>query len=229
MSGFSMRAGDSRVLEITVRNAEGNAVDLTGATVTWQASTEPFGAPSIEKNAVVTNAAQGILSVTLDPADTAALAGQYFQVAVVVDEQQNRSTVYLGIMSISAPGALSVEEFKARFPEFAPVSATTIAMVLAEAVGQVGDSWIERDRKPAQLYLAAHLLAVEGEPARTTTGAGMGTAGPVKRRKVGDVEVEFAGNGGGSSGGAASGYMLTSYGQRYLHLLRMNFPPVAVV
>jgi hypothetical protein len=72
-------------------------------------------------------------------------------------------------------------------------------------------------------------LAVEGEPGRSTTGAGMGTAGPVKRRKVGDVEVEFAGNGGGAAGAGASGYMVTTYGQRYLHLLRMSFPPVAVV
>ncbi|MCO5085149.1 MAG: DUF4054 domain-containing protein [Mesorhizobium sp.] len=121
-------------------------------------------------------------------------------------------------------------DLKARFPEFTAVSNTLIDLILAEAIPQVGESWLERDRRPATLYLAAHLLAMEGEPGRTLRGASGATAGtgPVKRFKVGDVETEFAGN-GTSAGGGASSFASTEYGLRFLDLMRRNFPAVAVV
>jgi hypothetical protein len=122
-------------------------------------------------------------------------------------------------------------DLKARFPEFSAVSDTLIDLLLAEAGAQVGETWVERDRKPATLYLAAHLLTMEGEPGRTVSGANGATAatGPMKRRKVGDVETEFAGAGLGGSSGSAAGYDQTIYGQHFARLLRMNFPGVAVV
>lgn len=119
---------------------------------------------------------------------------------------------------------------KARFPEFTPVSDTLVDLVLAEAIDAVGETWLERDRAKAQMYLAAHMLAMEGEPSRTTTGQGTGTTGAVKRRRVGDVETEFAGAGGASGGATGgSGYLQTTYGRMYFDLLRKNFPAVAVV
>jgi hypothetical protein len=131
-------------------------------------------------------------------------------------------------MAYVAPTAA---DLKARFPEFTSVSDTLVGLILAEASAQVGETWLERDRKPATLYLAAHMLAMEGEPGRSAGGTGGGTSGPVRRRKVGDVETEFAGF--GSSGGAVDGnmsnYSLTAYGLRFLDLLRKNFPAVAVV
>jgi hypothetical protein len=51
----------------------------------------------------------------------------------------------------------------------------------------------------------------------------------VKRRKVGDVEVEFATPGSSSGEGDSSGYLATIYGKAFLELLRKNFPAVAVV
>jgi hypothetical protein len=132
----------------------------------------------------------------------------------------------------------TVDDLIARFPEFENVSDIVLDLVLAEAIGQVDSSWVERDRRAAQLYLAAHMLAMEGEPMRSA-GAGTGSDGstdwlngPIKRDKVGDVETEFAGFGlGNGEGGGASGseYALTRYGQMYLSLLRRNFPAVAVV
>jgi len=130
------------------------------------------------------------------------------------------------------------ELFKARFPEFTSVSDTLVGLVLGEAVERVGDTWLERDRARAQMYLAAHLLAMEGEPARSAAIANGGTGGEtllngaVKRRRVGDVETEFAGVSSGdvgSSGGLAASYTSTAYGRRYLELMRLNFPSVAAV
>jgi len=121
-------------------------------------------------------------------------------------------------------------DLKARFSEFAAVPDTLVNLILAEAQAQVGETWLERDRKPATLYLAAHLLAMEGEPGRSAGGTGGGVSGPVKRRKVGDVETEFAGF-GVAGGGAATdaSYEMTAYGRQFLRLLRLNFPAVAVV
>lgn len=121
-------------------------------------------------------------------------------------------------------------DLKARFPEFSSVSDTLLDLILAEAQERVGETWLERDRKPATLYLAAHMLALEGEPGRSAGGTSGGVSGPVKRRKVGDVETEFAGF-EVSSGGASTdaGYEVTAYGRQFLHLLRLNFPAVAVV
>lgn len=120
--------------------------------------------------------------------------------------------------------------FKARYAEFAPVSDDLVQLMIDDSIGEVGDTWIEKDRSRAQMLLVAHWLTVEGEPGRSTTGQGSAGTGLVKRRKVGDVEVEFA-TAGGSSGGsiASGGYGQTSYGQEFMALMRRNFPAVAVV
>lgn len=118
-------------------------------------------------------------------------------------------------------------DLKARFSEFAAVPDTLVNLILAEAQAQVGGTWLERDRKPATLYLAAHLLAMEGEPGRSASGQGAATTGPVRRRKVGDVETEYAGYGASEYG--RSGYGASEYGLRFAELMRRNFPAVAVV
>lgn len=124
----------------------------------------------------------------------------------------------------------TVEEFKIRFPEFVSVADPTAQAVLDEAVGEVGESWLERDRTPGVLHLTAHLLAVSGPGASGAGGGGAAVTGAIKRRKVGDVETEFAGVGGGTStGGALDTYRTTAYGVRFLSLMRRNFPAVAVV
>lgn len=132
----------------------------------------------------------------------------------------------------------TIEEFKARFPSFANVPADVLEAVFNEALGSVGDTWTERDRPLAVMYLAAHLLASEGygvsEAGDGAGGGGAAILGPARKRKVGDVEVEFAGVsrlGGGSTGAGSitSGFLTTVYGQRYLRLLRLNHPgPVTV-
>lgn len=124
----------------------------------------------------------------------------------------------------------TASDLKARFPEFTAVPAATVDLILAEAANAVGETWLERDRKPATLYLAAHMLAMEGEPGRSSGATGSGVTGPMKSRTVGDVRTEFAGF-GASGGGALSdaGYEMTAYGRQFLRLLRLNFPAVAVV
>lgn len=129
----------------------------------------------------------------------------------------------------------TVVDFKSRFPEFAPVSNALIQLMLNDAIERFGPTWVERDRAKAQMLLVAHMLTLEGEPARSSGGGGSGggaSMGPVQRRKVGDVEVTFAnpysGSGGGS-GGLNDYYSMTAYGRLLLVLIRLNFPAIAVV
>lgn len=117
----------------------------------------------------------------------------------------------------------TIEDLKARFPAFASVPDPTLTMILNEAIAAVGELWLERDRAPAQLYYAAHLLASEG----ATDGGQSAVSGSIKRDKVGDVETEFAG--AVVSGNDPSGFGSTAYGRAYQRLLRLNFPAVAVV
>lgn len=123
----------------------------------------------------------------------------------------------------------TAESFKLRYPEFAPVSDALITLVLNEAIDQVGETWLERDRARAQMLLAAHTLTLEGEPARTTTGKSSAGTGAIKRRKVGDVEVEFATPGGSSGGSVGNGFASTTYGIEYMRLMRLNFPTAIAV
>jgi hypothetical protein len=123
---------------------------------------------------------------------------------------------------------------KTKFPTFGPVADATITLAIAEAGASVDNTWIEADYQPAILYLAAHIMTLDGalsaavdlEDASSVINSGL-----VTEMKVGDVAVKLAGSAssGSGSGGSAFGYGSTAYGRRYLDLLRRNHPAVALV
>lgn len=130
-------------------------------------------------------------------------------------------------------------QFKTRFPEFTSVSDALISAIITEQQPQVGDTWVEVDRTPALMYLVAHLLTIQGEPQRSNEiaagGSGASVAnGVMKRRKVGDVEVDYQnaneriGTGGAQSISGA-GYELTVYGRQFLTYLRRNHRTMLVI
>lgn len=132
----------------------------------------------------------------------------------------------------------TVTAFKARYPEFDPVSDARVDVFIGEALSGVDESWIESDYQPAAMALAAHKLVLEGEPARSadlTASVDVNNIGrKIKRRKVGDVETEFEGSElSASMADKGSSYTLslskTTYGQRYLQLLKLNAPTIRVV
>lgn len=127
--------------------------------------------------------------------------------------------------------AVTPASFKARFPEFNAVSDTLIQIIIDEQSPQVGETWVAADRDPALQYLVAHILTLEGEPGRTASGGAVSDAGKVKRRKVGDVEVEFFDSSASTvTGGIGAGfYSTTRYGKMFYQYLRRNFTAIAVV
>lgn len=140
-------------------------------------------------------------------------------------------------MAYSTPTAT---EFKTRYPEFSAVGDATVNAMIAEAELQVGSTWIEDDRRPAVMALAAHWMVLEGEPTRTTSGGSTGggtSTSEAATYTVGDVTTKIESGSGTttstttSTGSVFTGvaYTSTIYGQRYLQLLRRSFPAVVVV
>lgn len=124
----------------------------------------------------------------------------------------------------------TTNDFKNRFPTFRGAEDELVQAILDEAVAEVGPGWIERDRTPGVLHLAAHRLALQGYGVQNPGGGGAALTGAIKSRTVGDVRTEFASPSGTTSvGSSLSQYQMTEFGKRYAELLRRNFPAVAVV
>ena len=227
----SMVQGESRLIDVTVTDADGTATDITGATIVWKAGVSPFGTASLTKAGAIVDADEGLFRVTIEPADTASLSGVLFHWAEIVLSDSSVIKPFLGTFTVSpqSVGGVTVEAFKVRYPEFAEVSDALISMMIAEAADEVGDTWLERDQVRGRMLLVAHKLVMEGEPERTATGVGIGSAGVVKRDKVGDVETEYAGMGSVSGSGSSLGYDQSAYGREFAALMRKNFPAIAVV
>ena len=128
----------------------------------------------------------------------------------------------------------SAAEFKARYPEFTGVSDDLVLLIVAEALPMVDDGWELSDQKPALMAFTAHLLSLEGYPARAANSQAPLPAGAgreVIMRKVGDVTTQYAqgSSSGGSGGGLTSSLGLTVYGRRFAQLLKLNAPAIGLV
>jgi hypothetical protein len=102
---FEMHSGDTLTLNVTVQDAAGVAVDLTGATCTFGLSKQdaegmPKGSSLASPAVTIVNAASGNVSVAIAPTDTESLAGDYYHELQVVDASANVSTVLYGTATI---------------------------------------------------------------------------------------------------------------------------------
>lgn len=128
----------------------------------------------------------------------------------------------------------SAAEIKARYPEFTGVADATIMLVLAEGLPMVDDGWELSDQKPALMAFTAHLLSLEGYPARAANAQAPLPAGAgreILMRRVGDVTTQYAqaSSSGGSGSGLTSSLGLTVYGRRFAQLLKLNAPAIGLV
>jgi hypothetical protein len=105
VQNFEIHAGDSRDIVVTVVDSQGGVVDLTGATIAWHlAQSARAAAPAVAKSLgagiAITDGANGVFTISLDPADTAALSGLYYHEAEVTDAAGHRSTVLTGVATV---------------------------------------------------------------------------------------------------------------------------------
>lgn len=104
-SDFSMHSGDDLTLSVTVKDAAGAVVDVTGATGVFgigktDSNGEPKGAPLAEPVVAVEDGPNGVLSVTIVPANTADLAGDYWYELELTGADTKVSTVLYGTLTV---------------------------------------------------------------------------------------------------------------------------------
>ena len=109
-------AGDYLDLVVTVLDKDGETVDISnvgsiryGIMKTNYAG-EPSGPPLVLKTLVngveLTDAANGVFTVTLDSGDTDLLRGTYYHEAEIIDKNDNVLTIFIGQFDVKAQGLL---------------------------------------------------------------------------------------------------------------------------
>jgi hypothetical protein len=101
---FEMVAGDTKNVVVTVAGT-----DLTGATIKWAlkksvSSTVANVSKTTSDGISISDAAGGVFTIALAPADTVNLKNDYYHEAEVTDQQGNVSTVMTGRISILLSG-----------------------------------------------------------------------------------------------------------------------------
>lgn len=106
IQNFSMIAGDTRTLVVTVKDPDGDAVSITSATIKWHAARTSSRTAAITKTTggsgiAITDGAGGIFTVTLDADDTEDLVGNFMHEAEITFADSSISTVLQGTMKIN--------------------------------------------------------------------------------------------------------------------------------
>lgn len=125
-------------------------------------------------------------------------------------------------MAVSPPTAA---DLVGRFPTFAAVPATTIAAALAEAAIRVDTSWTTGDYPLGVMLYAAHVMTLDGQG--TSAEAALAAAGAlgIATFRAGSLELERRPVTGPDAGNLLTE---TTYGRRFLALLRANQPAVLI-
>lgn len=141
----------------------------------------------------------------------------------------------------------TVDEFRARFPEFNDLSDERIEIAIDEASCWVDSSWIAsncQDCTKAMAYLAAHYLMLglaaasmvpdtfTSEDGTVVVPGGQVTSLSFESMSVGFSAPKVGGGSGGANVGTIGdeyGWGATPYGQRFQELLKVNKPAILVV
>lgn len=103
---FEMHSGDTKDILVSVLDELDAVVNITGATAVFILSNNPYSAAIVTKSSgsgiVITDGPAGILTVSLDPADTAALAGSFYYEVELTDASGRVSTIVVGQINIRA-------------------------------------------------------------------------------------------------------------------------------
>ncbi len=114
--------------------------------------------------------------------------------------------------------AYTATTFKTRFPAFADGADSVIEGALTRARRVVTDKWLADDRAEGEALYAAHEMTLDG----LGTNREAQLAG-FKRLKLGSLELER------DTATSGQGYKSTTYGQRFIQIMRRNNPGVMVV
>lgn len=101
---FTMRQGDSRLVNITVVDEYASPLDISSVQVNWIMYKRNPDNPVLQKTTtsgvVLTAPTSGILTIHLAPADTLNLLGRFYHECEITDISGNVSTVTEGSVTI---------------------------------------------------------------------------------------------------------------------------------
>lgn len=106
-SDFTMYAGDTKNIEITVTDESNVAVNLTDAEIFWQMARVIGAVPSVLSKEIgagltVVDAVTGRFDILLDPSDTEGLSGVYHHEVRMIDGDGKVSTILQGTVTLSS-------------------------------------------------------------------------------------------------------------------------------
>lgn len=123
--------------------------------------------------------------------------------------------------------APTIAQLKTRFPVFSTVADEVLQAALGEAANRVDTTWREEDFQTAQLLYAAHILTTDGHgTGREAKFAALGDAG-ISQIKISSLSVSMN-KGGTETVKFSSTLAKTSFGKRFLDLMRLNHPAILV-
>lgn len=102
----TIRQGDDIVFTMTVRDRNGSAVDITGFSAIeyrlarFSSSDEALISKSLGSGVAISDGPSGQATVTLDPADTQNLVGDYYHNAIATDSAGKDQTVFVGVLTV---------------------------------------------------------------------------------------------------------------------------------
>lgn len=107
---FEVVSGNDKVINVTVLDEDGNAVDLSGSTIVWAVAISEKSKSTIfsytsPTNITITDASAGKFRIDLEDTDTEALSiarikMDYYHEARVVSSGGKKTTVMVGTMTV---------------------------------------------------------------------------------------------------------------------------------
>jgi hypothetical protein len=103
-TNFAMHSGDSKDIVVSVLDESDQVVPITGASVVFILSKSEWSAALVTKatgsGIVITDGPGGVLTVSLDPADTEDLVGTHYFEIELTDAGAKVSTIVVGRIDI---------------------------------------------------------------------------------------------------------------------------------
>ena len=82
---FTMYAGEDRTLSLVARDADGDILNLTGATLVFRLTRNPGESATVSKSGSIVSASAGTFTVALTDTDVDGLSGDYvYQVRATI-------------------------------------------------------------------------------------------------------------------------------------------------
>lgn len=103
--------GDTKKFNISARDSDGQAFDLTGYTMTFTAKSDvdsDDAGAEIQVDAVVSSVSSGVGAFTLVPSDTAVAIGDYFYDVQISDGASNVYTLVTGTLTVTQDITLDI-------------------------------------------------------------------------------------------------------------------------